>query len=104
MANKNRLLFLMKYLQQHSDDEHPLTTADLTKALHRQGYDIKLSTLKNDIDTHYISDSLAAVYLADEAAVADTLHNRILYFQDRLSNQDKALKTLRKTISKVASK
>jgi hypothetical protein len=64
----------------------------------------QLTNLKNDIDTHYISDSLAAVYLADEAAVADTLHNRILYFQDRLSNQDKALKTLRKTISKVASK
>ncbi|MBR0513620.1 MAG: WYL domain-containing protein [Clostridia bacterium] len=51
MANKNRMLFLLKYLQQHSDDEHPLTTADLTKALHKQGYDIKLSTLKNDIDT-----------------------------------------------------
>ena len=64
----------------------------------------QLVLLQNDIDTHYISDSLAAVYLDNEAAVADTLHNRILYFEDRLSTQDKELKSLRKTISKAASK
>lgn len=64
----------------------------------------QLANLQNDIDTHYISDSLAAVYLKDETAVADTLHHRILYFEDRLSTQDKELKTLRKTISKAVSK
>lgn len=64
----------------------------------------QLVNLKNDIDTHFINDSLATIYLADETAVADTLHNRILYFQDRLSRQDKELKTLRKTISKATSK
>ena len=64
----------------------------------------QLGNLQNDIDTHYISDSLAAVYLQDEIASADTLHNRIEYFEDRLSHQDKELKSLRKTISKAASK
>ena len=64
----------------------------------------QLVNLKNDLDTHYLSDTLADVYLADETAVADTLHYRVLYFQDRLSHQDKLLKDLRKTISKAASK
>ena len=64
----------------------------------------QLTYLKNDIDTHYINDSLASAYLADETAVADTLHHRILYFEDRLSHQEKELKTLRKTISKATSK
>ena len=64
----------------------------------------QLTNLKNDLDSQYLSDSLAAVYLADETAVADTLHYRILYFQDRLSHQEKALKKLRKTISKAAVK
>ena len=64
----------------------------------------QLVRLQNDIDTQYLSDSLATAYLDDEAAVADTLHNRILYFQERLSSQDQELKSLRKTISKAASR
>lgn len=64
----------------------------------------QLTLLQSDIDTHYLSDSLAAVYLADETAVADTLHHRVAYFEDRLSHQEKELKALRKTISKAASK
>lgn len=64
----------------------------------------QLVNLQNDLDTRFINDSLAALYLADETAVADTLHHRILYFEDRLSNQDKELKALRKTISKATSK
>lgn len=61
----------------------------------------QLNNLKNDIDTHYVNDTLAATYLEDEAAVADTLHNRILYFQDRLSKQDKVLTDTKKSISKA---
>lgn len=64
----------------------------------------QLTNLKNDIDTHYISDSLGMVYLNDEIASADTLHNRVLYFQDRLSSQDKTLQSLKKSIRKAASK
>ena len=85
------------YLRQF-DEMLPVMRHDLSYT--RQ----QLVHLQNDLDTHYLSDSLAAVYLADEAAVADTLHNRVLYFQDRLSQQDKALKALRKTISKAATK
>lgn len=64
----------------------------------------QLSNLQSDIDTRYINDSIAAIYLKDEIAVADTLHNRILYFQDRLSQQDKELISLKETISKAATK
>lgn len=62
----------------------------------------QLSSLKNDINTHYFNDTLAAKYLADEAAVIDTLHYRILYFQDRLSQQDKVLSDTKKSIRKAA--
>jgi len=61
----------------------------------------QLNSLKNDLDSHFINDSLAALYFADEAAVADTLHHRVLYFEDRLSDQNQKLKGLRKTISKT---
>lgn len=61
----------------------------------------QLNNLKNDIDTHYVNDTLAATYLEDEAAVADTLHNRIIYFQDRLSKQDEVLTDTKKSIRKA---
>ena len=64
----------------------------------------QLNSLQCDLDTHYISDSLGMVYLNDEMASADTLHNRVLYFQDRLSSQDKTVQSLKKSIRKAASK
>ena len=62
----------------------------------------QLSNLKNDIDTHFIEEAQASDYLDDEIAVADTIHNRVLYFQDRLSQQDKALNSTKKSIRKAA--
>ena len=62
----------------------------------------QLKSLKNDIDTHYLKDSIAAAYLDDEAAVVDTLHYRVLYFQERLAQQDKALNSTKKSIRKAA--
>lgn len=64
----------------------------------------QLNNLQHDMDSHYVSDSLAMVYLQDEIASADTLHNRIVYFQERLSQQDKELQSLKKTIRKAASR
>jgi hypothetical protein len=64
----------------------------------------QLRNLQNDLSSHYISDSLGMVYLNDEIASADTLHNRVLYFQDRLSTQDQALQSLKKSICKDTSK
>ena len=85
------------YLYQF-DEMLPIMERDLSYT--RQ----QLVNLQNDIDTHFISDSLAAIYLKDEAAVADTLHNRILYFQDRLSKQNKEMQSLKKNIRKATSK
>ena len=64
----------------------------------------QLRDLQDDLNTHYISDSLGVVYLNDETASADTLHNRVLYFQDRLSTQDQALQSLKKSIRKDISR
>lgn len=83
------------YLDQF-DEMLPVMQHDITYS--RQ----QLRNLKNDIDTHYVSDSLAAAYLEDETAVADTLHNRILYFQDRLAQQDKVLTDTKKSLRKAA--
>ena len=76
----------------------PVMKRDLAYIKHQ------LICLQNDIDTHYVSDSLAQVYLQDEAASADTLHYRIEYFQDRLSQQSKALQSLKKNIRKASKK
>ncbi len=64
----------------------------------------QLSNLQYDLNNKHINDSLFNIYLNDEAASADTLHNRVLYFQDRLSSQDQALQSLKKSIRKAESK
>ena len=51
MANKNRILFLLKYLQEHSDERDELSTAELRRALTENGYSTSVPTLRNDIDT-----------------------------------------------------
>lgn len=51
MANKNRLLFLLKHLQQYSDEKHPLTTTELKQALRDNGYSATVITLRDDIET-----------------------------------------------------
>ena len=61
----------------------------------------QLTNLKSDIDTHFIDEAQAALYLEDETAVADTIHQRVLYFQDRLSQQDQSLNSTRKSIRKA---
>ena len=85
------------YLNQF-DEMLPVMKRDLSYS--RQ----QLTYLQHDLDTHYVEDSLAQAYIADETAVVDTLHYRIIYFQDRLSKQDQELKALRKTLSKAVSK
>lgn len=61
---------------------------------------VQLTNLQNDIDTHYINDSLASAYFEDEKAVADTLHYRIQYFEEKLSQQSLALQSLKENLSK----
>ena len=53
MKNKNtqgRLLFLLRYLQQNTDDQHPVTTPDLLAALESSGYPVDWRTLYDDIN------------------------------------------------------
>ena len=64
----------------------------------------QLVNLQYDIEHQLVSDSLSAIYLQDETAAADTLHYRVLYFQDRFSQQEKALHSLKKDIRKQTAK
>ena len=72
--------------------------AEISPEMHKKmDYSLlQLDRLKQDIESQYITDSLAALYLASETQVADTLHYRILYFQERFAGCDKALKDLKK--------
>ncbi len=61
----------------------------------------QLNSLKNDILSHYISDSLGATYLETEAMIADTIHQQVLYFKDRLGAQKKDIATRKQSINKI---
>lgn len=73
--------------------------AEISPEMHKKiDYSLlQLDRLKKDIEDQYITDSLASVYLTTEIQVADTLHYRILYFQEKFTECDKALKNLKKT-------
>ena len=58
----------------------------------------QLESLKKDIKSNYINDSLANIYLLSEKQAADTLHAQISYFKERLEGQKDALNTLMKTL------
>ena len=51
MATKNRILFLMEYLRQNSDENHPVSTAEIREAMARQGCPVIISTLRDDIES-----------------------------------------------------
>lgn len=57
---------------------------------------LQLDRLKSDIESHYLSDSLASVFLETENQVADTLHNRVVYFQDKFATCRKELASIKK--------
>jgi len=51
MATKSRLLSLLKLLQQESDENCPLTTAQVRKALLEEGFPASIKTIRDDIET-----------------------------------------------------
>ena len=57
---------------------------------------IQLDNLKSDIETHFLSDSLAAVYLEDETQHVNLLSNQVQYFKDRLGSCQKDLNEFKK--------
>lgn len=57
----------------------------------------QLDNLMSDLESHYVSDSLALVYLDTESRVADTLHEQIVYFGDRFGQCQEDLNALKKS-------
>lgn len=57
---------------------------------------IQLDNLKSDIETHYLSDSLATVYLEAETQHVTRLSNQVQYFKDRFSTCSKDLNGFKK--------
>ena len=51
MATKNRIVYLMQYLQENSDENHPVTTAQIREEMARKGCPIIISTLRDDIES-----------------------------------------------------
>lgn len=51
MAMKPRILYLMQYLEQYSDEQHPVTTAEIRQALAAKGCPVTIMTLRSDIES-----------------------------------------------------
>jgi hypothetical protein len=68
----------------------PIMQADMDSTL------LQLDNLKADIKTHYLSDSLAAVYLDSETQHVTLLNNQVEYFKDRLGSCKNDLKNIKK--------
>ena len=51
MIMKNRVLLLKDYLQEHSDEKHPLKTAEIRKYLRENGCPVSIQTLRTDIQS-----------------------------------------------------
>ena len=49
MANKSRVLYLLRYLQQHSDEDRPVSTAEIRQELAGKGCPVTVETLRDDI-------------------------------------------------------
>ena len=49
MPTKDRLLVLLQTLQEKSDDETRLTTADIRSALEKEGHKCSIRTLRQDV-------------------------------------------------------
>lgn len=47
---KGRILFLLRYMNENTDEDHPLTTAELLDILQENGHAIERKTLRNDMD------------------------------------------------------
>ena len=57
---------------------------------------LQLGRLKADIESHYLNDSMASIYLADEAQHVERLSNQVNYFRDRFESSQKELDGLKK--------
>ena len=51
MATKNRIVYLMRYLQENSDENQPVTTAQIRQEMAKKGCPIIIPTLRDDIES-----------------------------------------------------
>ena len=49
MANKSRMLYLLQFLQNHSDEDHPVTTSEIRAFLNEKGCPVTVETLRDDM-------------------------------------------------------
>ena len=49
IANKSRILFLLQYLHENTDDEHTISTNDLIALLEQNGFQANRHTLRSDM-------------------------------------------------------
>lgn len=84
-----QLLLVDAYIKQFKET-CPVMRADMDSTL------IQLDNLKSDIETHYLSDSLATVYLDMETQHVTLLNNQVEYFKDRLGSCNNTMKDFKK--------
>ena len=48
---KGRLLFLERYMMEHTDDDHVITTDELIRIYEENGFKANRNTVKSDVDT-----------------------------------------------------
>ena len=84
-----KLKLVDAYIQQFKM-ERPVMQAEMDSTLAR------LDLLRADAATHYLSDSLVAVYLEDETQQVEKLNSQVEYFKDRLGNCRKDLDNFKK--------
>lgn len=84
-----KLKLVDAYIQQFKM-ERPVMQAEMDSTLAR------LDLLRADAASHYLSDSLVAVYLEDETQQVEKLNSQVEYFKDRLGNCRKDLDNFKK--------
>ena len=84
-----KLQLVDAYIQQFKVTS-PIMQAEMDSTL------VRLDLLRADVETHYIADSLAAVYIEDEIQQVEKLSNQVAYFKDRLGNCRKDLDGFKK--------
>ena len=83
------LQLVQAYLEQFKITK-PLMQNDIDSTL------LQLDRLKADAESHYLSDSLVAVYIDDETAYVNKLSNQVHYFQDRFGTCQNDLYLMKK--------
>ena len=72
------------YLQQFKETQ-PIMQAEMDSTLAR------LYLLRSDAATHYLADSLVAIYVEDETQQVERLSSQVAYFKDRFDSCRKEL-------------